>query len=226
MFYIFDTDVIIFSFKKNNHVYIYDLNKRTALIYTYVNVKSNLKGKFALSNGKGFRDVLERKSIKITSHNLDEHGNSRSLTIVNSNTGVESDIYFDRFSEHNIVFPALNACIRDCEIAFEIDDKFKERFKFQSKTEELVKDFCITNENGEIEFKFGCLGSTLGSFCVEEANKNVAMHKSWYFTKKEILKILKLDGHLTMYISSKGFIKIRCTTPFAEYFYIIPAQSR
>lgn len=224
-FFAINAGVVRFDLIDKSRIYAHDDEKKTAFMEGVISCATHLKGYFGLSNGKGLLQLLRRDDLRISSHNEKVRDVTHSLTFYNRKTDVETDFYFDKKENIEGNSYVLKEGIENYQIEFDVDDKFRQRFKFQSKVEELSKLFYVTNENGYLKFKFGELGSILGSFIVDKPLRNKNLGETIAFYKAEVIKLLKMEGEMKMYISSVGLLKITCKTEYAEYSYYIPAHS-
>jgi hypothetical protein len=100
-----------------------------------------------------------------------------------------------------------------------------QRMKFQASANSEDTTFTAKTENGALRFYFGDPNSHAGNFTFED-NVTGTLTKSWSWPVGAVISILSLGGDKTFKISDEGAAMITVDSGFAEYSYIIPAQTK
>ena len=99
------------------------------------------------------------------------------------------------------------------------------RLKMQAQANSEETLFQTRVEDGNLKFVFGDHSTHAGEF-VFEAGVNGTLKNGWNWPVAHFMKIMDLDGDVTVRFSNQGACQITVDSGLAVYNYILPAQSK
>ena len=188
-------------------------------------------GMFGMPNMGKLRVLLGleayRENAKITVDTAERNGETVPVGMHFENK--EGDFKNDyRFMVKEIVEDKIKAVKfkgAEWDIEFEPTTAAIMRLKMQAQANSEETLFQTRVEDGNLKFVFGDHSTHAGEF-VFQSNVNGSLNNGWNWPVAHFMKIMDLDGDVTVRFSNQGACQITVDSGLAVYNYILPAQSK